>query len=89
MEDNELRRSAAVARSMSASIAALTRWAHDADPHAALAPARQGFLSKFEREVDPDGVLDPRERAVRADRARRAHMKRLAMKSVESRKRPK
>lgn len=72
---------------MAGQIGALTRWAHESDPHAALAPAREGFKSKFEREVDPDGLLDPRVRAVRADRARRAHMKRLALKSAEVRRR--
>lgn len=51
-----------------------------------IAPARAGFLAKFEREVDPDGELDAGERARRADCAMRAHMARLALKSVKARK---
>jgi hypothetical protein len=35
-------------------------------------PARQAFWDRFEREVDPDGRLDPAERARRADMARKA-----------------
>jgi hypothetical protein len=34
-----------------------------ADPAVHTAPARKPLLSRFEREVDPDGVLDPAERA--------------------------
>jgi hypothetical protein len=48
------------------------------------APARQAFLNRFEREVDPDGRLDPVERARLAGHARREHMQRLAMASVRS-----
>ena len=33
------------------------------DPRATTAKARAAFLSRFETEVDPDGVLDPSERA--------------------------
>jgi hypothetical protein len=51
------------------------------------APARRAFLDKFEREVDPDGELEPSERARRAEHARKAHMQRLAMKSVAARRR--
>lgn len=48
-------------------------------------PARQGFLRRFERDVDPGGELDPRERARRAERALRAHMLRLARASAVAR----
>lgn len=48
--------------------------------------ARTAYFAKFEREVDPDGTLDPAERAVRAQSARKAHMLRMAMKSAQSRK---
>ena len=49
------------------------------------APGRAAFLSRFEREVDPDGVLDPEDRAMRAAHARKAHMLRLAMASAKAR----
>ena len=44
------------------------------------APARKAFMERFEREVDPGGVLSPQERAKRADHAMTAYMKRLALK---------
>jgi hypothetical protein len=47
---------------------------------------RRGFESKFEREVDPEGVLTPEERSRRAERALRAHMLRLSKKSAEARR---
>ena len=43
---------------------------------------RQGLQAKFEREVDPQGKLSPQERAKRAEYARKAHMQRMALKSV-------
>jgi hypothetical protein len=49
-------------------------------------PARRAFHDRFEREVDPDGILSPEERAKRADHARRAHMSRLALASARARR---
>lgn len=68
-----------------ASVAANTRWAHEPDRAAATAKARQALADKFDREVDPDGTLDPAERAKRAANARRAFYQRLAIKSAQSR----
>jgi hypothetical protein len=45
----------------------------------------QAFLARFEREVDPDGVLSPEERSRRASFARRSYMARLALKASRSR----
>jgi hypothetical protein len=39
------------------------------------------FLARFAREVDPDSVLPPAERARRAGHARKAYMTRLALRS--------
>jgi hypothetical protein len=50
-------------------------------------PARAAFRSRFERDVDPEGVLTPEERARRADHARRAYFARLALKSAKARRR--
>jgi hypothetical protein len=44
-------------------------------------------MAKFEREVDPDGVLLPDERARRAEHARKAHFARLSLRSAKSRRR--
>lgn len=48
--------------------------------------ARDTFLTRFEKEVDPDGVLPPEERARRAEYARKAYFLRLALRSAEARK---
>jgi hypothetical protein len=48
--------------------------------------AREAFRSKFEREVDPLGVLPLEERLRRADMARKAHFARLALKSAQARR---
>lgn len=45
------------------------------------------MLKKFEKEVDPDGSLPPAERAKRAEHARKAYFKRLALKSAQTRRR--
>lgn len=76
-------------RRLAAQVAAHTRWAHTADRQAATAPARTAFADRFERQVDPDGVLSPAERAKRAESAKKAHMLRLAALSAAARKRRK
>ncbi len=48
-------------------------------------PARAGFARRFEREVDPNGVLGAAELRARADAAMRAHMLRLAERSAAAR----
>ncbi len=73
-------------RSQVAKIAANERWAKEPDRHAATQPARDGLQRRFEREVDPDGVLPPDELATRAASARRAHFQRLALKSAQTRR---
>jgi hypothetical protein len=55
------------------------------DAAAHTAPARAAFLSRFEREVDPDGVLEPQERARRAEHAKKAYFIRLAVLSRKAR----
>jgi len=72
-------------RSQLSRSAALTRWAHE-DTTSGTAKARAGFRSKFEREVDPDGVLPPAERAIRAERLKKAHMGRLGVISAQKRR---
>ena len=66
-------------------IGGLTAWARN-DPETMVGPAHRGFRARFEREVDPDGLLAPDERAKRADRAQRAHMLTLAAKSAAARR---
>ncbi|CAN5705960.1 hypothetical protein BH23CHL8_BH23CHL8_29540 [soil metagenome] len=45
------------------------------------------FLNRFERQVDPDGALEPAERAKRAEHALKAHMATLALKASRARQR--
>lgn len=49
-------------------------------------PGREAFLARFEREVDPDGVLPEPERKRRAEHARKAYFARLALKSAKARR---
>lgn len=49
-------------------------------------PARAAFLARFEREVDPEGVLPEVERRRRAELARKAYFTRLAYKSAQARR---
>jgi hypothetical protein len=66
-------------------VAAHALHAQVTDPAKHTAPARAAFLSRFEREVDPDGVLDPQERARRAEHAKKAYFMRLALASSKAR----
>jgi hypothetical protein len=72
-------------RTLRARLAAHTMHAHN-DPKAITAKARAGFLAKFEREADPDGVLAPEERRRRAEHLRSAHFARLALASAKARR---
>lgn len=74
-------------RTLKASMAANFRWAFEEDRSAATRPARRAVESKFEREVDPLGELDPAERGRRATSLRRAHMQKLALLSAQARRR--
>lgn len=73
-------------RRLRSQIAANESWANTPDHSARTAPARAAMLAKFEREVDPDGTLEPSERARRAEHARKAYFQRLALKSARSRR---
>lgn len=73
-------------RALIGRIAAHTKWANTADRSAATAPARKASLDRFERQVDPDGVLPPGERAIRAGHARKAFFQRMALLSVQARR---
>lgn len=73
-------------RSARARIGAHASWAKTSDPAARTRPARDAFLARFEREVDPEGVLPDDERERRAVSARRAYMARLALKSAAKRR---
>ncbi len=75
-----------VDRSLIARLAAHESRANPADPSTRTAPARRALLDRFERQVDPDGVLSPEERARRAGHARKAYFTRLALRSAQTRR---
>lgn len=66
--------------------AAIRSWALTDDRTARTQNARDGFLAKFEQQVDPGGRLPYAERQRRAEDLRRAHMIELAIRSVNARR---
>jgi hypothetical protein len=74
-------------RALRARMAAHLLHAQVRDPAGHTASARAAFLSRFEREVDPDGVLEPAERFRRAEHAKKAYFLRLALASRKARAR--
>lgn len=56
------------------------------DSRELTAAARQAFRDSFEKLVDPDGTLDSKERARRAEHARKAYYTTLALKSAKARR---
>lgn len=73
-------------RALHSRAASHARWAREGDRTAATAPARAGLQARFERQVDPEGVLDPIERAKRAESARKAYFADLTRKSIAARR---
>jgi hypothetical protein len=55
------------------------------DSRQTSANGRAAFLARFEREVDPDGVLTPEERGRCAEQARRAYFTRLSLAATKAR----
>ena len=75
-----------MAKNINGRIAAEISWARTHDRSARTRPAREAFLKRFEKEVDPDGTLPPEERRQRAEHAKRAYMLQLAKRSAAARK---
>lgn len=78
--------SALPAKDINKRIAAEISWSRTGDRSARTKPARDAFLRRFEREIDPDNKLPPDERRRRAQHAMRAHMLRLAKRSIRARR---
>lgn len=74
-------------RTLRARLAAHALHAQVSDPAAHTAPARRAFMDRFERQVDPTGLLDPAERSRRAAHAKTAYFSALALRSVQARRR--
>lgn len=73
-------------RTLRTRAAAHAKWAHEPDRTAATSKARAGLQARFERQVDPNGVLDPVERAKRAESARKAYYADLSRRSAKARR---
>lgn len=56
------------------------------DSRAHTQPARNAFLARFEREVDPESRLPEAERKRRAEAARHAYFTKLAYQSSRARR---
>lgn len=70
-----------------ARIAAHASWANTADRAARTSSGTKAFLDRFDRQVDPDGLLPPQTREAMARHARTAYMLQLAEKSAAARRR--
>ena len=55
------------------------------DARVTTQPARDAFMARFERQVDPDGMLPETERRRRAEAAKKAYFTGLALKSARAR----
>ena len=56
------------------------------DPRDTTRRAREAFMTRFERQVDPDGRLSIAERQRRAESAKKAYFTGLAIKSAKARR---
>lgn len=74
------------AKDINKRIAAEISWSRTEDRSARTWPARQKFLQRFEKEVDPDEELPIDERHRRAEHAKRAYMLQLAKRSASVRR---
>jgi hypothetical protein len=72
-------------RSLRARLAAYKSWANTTDATVRTEPARRAAMSRFERQVDPGGVLPPEERARRGRAAMRAYFTELSLRSSRAR----
>lgn len=67
-------------RSQIASLAAHTSWARTPIRSERTRPATRASIGRFEKQVDPDGVMAPADRAKAADSAMRAYRRAMAKK---------
>jgi hypothetical protein len=72
-------------RALRAKAAADASWANTSDRAARTEAARRAALSRFERQVDPNGELPEKERQQRAASARRSYFRLLALRSARAR----
>lgn len=76
----------AAERRLRGQLASYESWANTKDRTARTAPGRAANLARFEKLVDPDGIMPPEARAKAAEAAKRAHYTRMALKSAKARR---
>jgi hypothetical protein len=81
------KKATAAERSSAARIGAHASWAATPDRARRTAPARRGFMRRFEDQVDPERKLPPHERQRRAESAMRAYMGQLSKRGKKARAR--
>jgi hypothetical protein len=74
-------------RRLRSQIGAHESWARTQNRSARTLNGRLAAENRFEKQVDPTGKLPPALRAKMAQSARQAHFQRMALKSVEARRR--
>jgi hypothetical protein len=75
----------AAQRTLLAQVMSYTSWANTENRTARTAPGRAAAEARFEKQVDPDGILAPKVRRQRAEAARKAHFARMALNSARAR----
>jgi len=73
-------------RRLASQIGAYKSWARTPNRSERTAPARQAAWDRFEKLVDPEGILHPSDRAKMAHSARKAHFQAMALKSAKVRR---
>ncbi len=73
-------------RTLRAKIAAHKSWAATPNRAARTEAARKASYDRFEKIVDPEGVLPPHVRRQLADSERRAHFVKMALRSAQSKR---
>lgn len=76
-----------VERRARASKAALTGWLNTVDRSARGRQGHAGLLAKFAREIDPDGTMNPAERARLVKTREKLHMADMQLKAAKARRR--
>lgn len=76
-------------RALRARTAVHTSWANTVgakDRRRRTAPGTAAFLARFERQVDPEGLMDPADRAKAAENAKSAYFAGLALKAAKAKR---
>jgi hypothetical protein len=60
-------------------------WAKTTDRAARTLPGREAALANLEAELDPDGLMSPKDRRKAAINAQKAHMNAMSAKGVAAR----